>query len=178
MCDPLPLDGQPMTFSKRVEPRTSDNLTPTFRFRLHQVSAQSTIQCSGDSSRSLHQLPSHIVGTLKGVSNWREQGDGVDQELVLRVQFCLKSPDTSRVSDQDLPPPNVTRQISPTSAPHYAPFRPFRGPRPVFSATRDPSRVWFQQGADIRGLDSHHHNLANALCPVHRVVGHNPGLVP
>lgn len=112
MCDPLPLDGQPMMLSKRVELRTSDNLTPTFRFRLHQVRAQSTIQCSGDSSRSLLELPSHIIGTVKGVSNWRKQGDGVDQELVLRVQFCLKSPDTSRVSDQELPAPNVTRQTS------------------------------------------------------------------
>lgn len=41
-----------------------------------------------------------------------EQGYGVDQELVLRAQFCLKSPDTSRVSDLESQAPNVAWQAA------------------------------------------------------------------
>lgn len=101
-----------MTSSKKAGPQACSNLTPTFPARLHLDSAK-----KNNHKRRIFFPRSTSTAELcrrncEGGQELVEQGDGVDQELVLRAQFCLKSPDTSRVSDLELPAPNVTWQTS------------------------------------------------------------------
>lgn len=70
MCDPLPLEDQPINSSKKVGLRISNNLTPTFLARLHLDSFQRTATNAASSSRGALQLPSFVVGTVRVVRNW------------------------------------------------------------------------------------------------------------
>lgn len=70
MCDPLPLEGQPINSSEKVGLRASNNLTPTFFARLHLDSVQATTTNAGYSCRGALQLPRFVVGTVRVVRNW------------------------------------------------------------------------------------------------------------